>query len=70
MHPDNILFYPLWGSSIFMRASNEYKKHQFGNLSNHLKYPVDIIKFQGSVPNFLTEGEFNLKYRENPDPEH
>ena len=25
MHPDNILFYPLWGSSIFMRASNECK---------------------------------------------
>ena len=25
MHPDNILFHPLWDSSVFMRASNECK---------------------------------------------
>ena len=40
------------------------------NLGNHLKYPVDIIKLQGTVPTFLTEAEFNLKYGENTDPEH
>jgi len=68
MHPDNILTYPIWGSSVFMRNTLECKRAQFGSIGDNITYPLEITKFNNNEIQFLTSEEYQGKFGENPDP--
>ena len=68
MHPDNILTYPIWGSSVFMRNTLECKRAQFGSIGDNITYPLEITKFNNNEIQFLTSEEYEGKFGENPDP--
>ena len=70
MHPDNIIIYPIWGSSVFMINSLECKRNNFGRLGNKVSYPLDFIKTENNCPVFLSEQELRAKFDVEIDPMH
>ena len=69
MHPDNIIIYPIWGSSVFMRNSLECKRNLFGTIGNIVSCPLDFIKFEDNNPVFLSELELGARYEVEIDTE-
>ena len=51
--PEEILFSPIWGSSLFLRNSIMCKKSQFGPISNRLLFPIDLMKVENNSLKFI-----------------
>ena len=70
MHPDKIIIYPLWGSSVFMRNSVECKRNMFGTIGNIINCPLDFIKFKDNSTVFLSEIELGAKFGVEVDADY
>ena len=65
--PENILSYPIWGSTVFIKATAICERNQFGNIGSNITYPYEILKDSDSVLTFLTAEEFTQRFNEPPN---